>query len=321
MHSFPLTGTVFEWKPVEQIASSFRIDTFFAITGFLVLRSWDRRPDVRGFVRARMFRILPAFWANLIITALVIVPAALWLAGKPMGVVFTGSPNVISYIVDNAATWMFHFDIAGTPTGVPYPGVWNGSLWMVSWEMICYLGLLAIGVLGLVRRRIIVLAATGLMWAAVALDSIHLLPGGWWVETFAGFGLVMLCGACLYLFRDKVPFSQGAATVSAGALALSPLLPDYRLLGGPALAYLAFWVSLKVAGNWTRPKADLSFGIFLYGFPVQQTIMLCGFPFMHPLALFAVALPLTVPFAAFSWYCIERPASRLRRRLDARAGK
>ena len=53
-------------------------------------------------------------------------------------------------------------------------------------------------------------------------------------------------------------------------------------------------------------KADLSYGIYIYAFPIQQT--LAGYGQLNLLT----AVLTVLPFAAFSWFLVERPAMRLK---------
>jgi peptidoglycan/LPS O-acetylase OafA/YrhL len=59
---------------------------------------------------------------------------------------------------------------------------------------------------------------------------------------------------------------------------------------------------------------DYSYGIYLYGFPIQQTLV-HFFPVFreHWPLLFCVAAPLTLSFAMLSWHFIERPTLQLKR--------
>src|SRR4051812_3311244 len=56
------------------------VDAFFAVSGFLVTRSWVRSPGV-PFVRNRLLRIYPAFW----VATAVSVAAAAGATDNPWG--------------------------------------------------------------------------------------------------------------------------------------------------------------------------------------------------------------------------------------------
>src|SRR4051794_13693486 len=123
-HSFPLTGHSVPWWPLRQLLGEVWVDGFFAISGFLIVSSWLRDPDAGRYLRARLLRIMPAFWVCLALTAFVIAPLTTHRFG----------PANITYVLRNALLWMAQYDIAGSPSGVPYPHVWDGSLWTLFWE-------------------------------------------------------------------------------------------------------------------------------------------------------------------------------------------
>lgn len=318
-HSFPLTGTEIAYEPLRQVVGSFRADGFFAISGFLILASWERRPDVRGYVRARLLRILPAYWFSLLAVAFVIAPVALMASGQRVAALFEGPRSSSAYVLANLDTRIAFFDIAGTPQGVPYPGAWNGSVWTLQWEMAAYAGLLLLAVLGLTRHRWFLLALTMGSWFLLLLCALDVLdPGGYRLGGLR-FGLMFLTGACLYAFAHRVPVRGWLAGLSVATIAAGGFLADYRLIAAPALAYLVFWIGSRLRHpRWNR-RTDLSFGLFLFGFPVQQLLLTLGWDSPHPLLFFVVSVLATLPFAFLSWYAVERPAMNWKRRLDRRA--
>ena len=52
-HSYPLSGRDISFGPAREIMAEVWVDGFFAISGFLIVRSWTRRPDVRAYLKAR----------------------------------------------------------------------------------------------------------------------------------------------------------------------------------------------------------------------------------------------------------------------------
>lgn len=59
-------------------------------------------------------------------------------------------------------------------------------------------------------------------------------------------------------------------------------------------------------------RHDISFGIYVYSYPVQQAI-LAHFGLMTPTALFLLTMLFVVPLSLASWHWIEAPALRLKR--------
>jgi len=317
-HSFPLTGHEIGYEPVRQVVGNFRADGFFAISGFLILASWERRPDVRAYLRARLLRIMPAFWLSLVLVALVLAPLSLLVSGQPVSQLFQGPHSSWHYMASNVTAVMAFFDISGTPNGVPYPGAWNGSVWTLKWELAAYAALLLLGVLRLTRHRWFLFGLAVATWLVVLLSALEVVDPGNYRLGAIRFALMFLTGACLHAFRDLVPMDGRLAGLAALGIPLAGFLPDYRLVAGPALAYLIFWIGAKLSHpRWTR-RTDLSYGLFLFGFPVQQTLLVVGWPVLDPVVFFLVSWLATLPFALFSWFVVERPAMNLKRRLDRR---
>jgi peptidoglycan/LPS O-acetylase OafA/YrhL len=184
--------------------------------------------------------------------------------------------------------------------------------------MLAYGALLVLGVLRLTRYRWLLVGLAAACWSVVLLSAVDVLEPGNYRLGGIRFGLMFLTGACLYAFRYSVPASGWMAGIAAAAVPLAGYLPDYRLVAAPALAYLVFWIGSRLRHpRWTR-TTDLSFGLFLFGFPVQQTLLVLGWTSLQPLAFFAVSFLATAPFALLSWFAVERPAMDLKRRWDRR---
>jgi peptidoglycan/LPS O-acetylase OafA/YrhL len=208
-HAYALrAGT---WLPgwVERLLGDIAVDSFFAISGFLITRAWLRRPHVGRFLLARARRLLPGLWVCLIITAFVIAP----LAARWSGSSAPSMSEQWSYLWQNALTRYAHPGIEGTPRGIPVAGAWNGSLWSLRFEADCYLLVLVGGLFGLFRARVVVAGGTLALCALTAMGSDELAP--LLFRTLLMFG----CGATLYLFADLVPRSRLIAGVSSALLA------------------------------------------------------------------------------------------------------
>ncbi len=61
-------------------------------------------------------------------------------------------------------------------------------------------------------------------------------------------------------------------------------------------------------GSLTAPKlpADLSYGLYIYAFPLQQVLA------AHGMLSLWLSIAVTLPFAAASWFLVEKPALRFK---------
>jgi peptidoglycan/LPS O-acetylase OafA/YrhL len=115
------------------------------------------------------------------------------------------------------------------------------------------------------------------------------------------------CGMLLFLHRERVPSSAGLALSAAALLVVGALwTPDYRVVAAPAIAYLCIYGGLRL-GNYPmlRFRRDLSYGTYVYAFPIQQAMLACG---LTPgwLGFVSATLIATLPVAALSWHLVER---------------
>ena len=314
-HSFPVTGRM---PPAMALQFLFAVgvDGFFAVSGFLIARSWLSNPRVGEYLTARALRILPGLWVCLIVTAFVIAPIGVAAQGGSISN-FVMSTAPIEYVLKNSAVLHLQFGIAGTPAGVPFTGDWNASLWSLIWEVLCYLAVAGLGVVGLAARRwtspvILLLAVVG----ACFLPPLT-FPGVWTVpQLLARCVMMFAAGAVMYQWRDVIPARWSLVAISLVIVVLACiLLPDYRVVGALPLAY-AVIVSGALIGNKRMVlRTDLSYGLYIYAFPVQQLLVIAGLRSLHPVLFFVVATVATLPLAALSWFLVEKRAISLKSRL------
>ncbi|WGS22327.1 hypothetical protein [Bradyrhizobium sp. ISRA463] len=97
--------------------------------------------------------------------------------------------------------------------------------------------------------------------------------------------------------------------------------PVLNALVCPALVYITAFLGVsKLPRLPLFSKGDYSYGIYLYGFPMQQVVKV-WLPHAQLIVQFAVALLLITMFAAFSWHWIEKPILKLRSRFSFVARK
>lgn len=289
------------------------VNGFFAVSGFLVTMSCDRR-GLRDYALARTLRILPGLIAATLVVSLALGTA---MTRLPVGE-YWRDPGLWSFVRNTLVSFKSNAALPGVFEGNPYRSP-LGTVWTLKYEVLCYCGVFVAGLSGLLRRRwIATLLCFGLALALsveVALHGDALAKG---VETALRLPMIFAAGACLYLWRDKLRLAAPAMLclgVALFVLARTPAYPALLFLGS---AYAAIWLALgPLAFRLFDPPADLSYGIYLYGWPVQQTLHAL-WPAQTGLALLLPSLLVTVPVAALSWYAVERPALALKARALGR---
>jgi peptidoglycan/LPS O-acetylase OafA/YrhL len=314
-HSFPVTGRM-PPAAILQILFAVGVDGFFAVSGFLIARSWLANPSLREYLTARALRILPGFYTCLIVTAFVIAPIGVAIQGGSVGKLLM-STGPIEYILHNSAVLNLQHDVGGTPLGVPFTGDWNASLWSLFWEVLCYLAVAALGVVGLATRRWVspVIFVVAVM-AALLLPPLT-FPGVWTPpQLLARCAIMFAAGAVMYHWRDVIPAKWSLVAVSAVIVVVaSVLLPDYRVVAALPLAYVVIVSGALIHNKRLRLRTDLSYGLYIYAFPMQQLMAIIGLTVLNPVVFFVVSTTATLPLAALSWFVVEKRAMSLKSRL------
>jgi len=286
---------------------------FFMISGFLITLSWLRRPELPRFLRARALRIWPALFVCVAVTALVIGPVVTtwslhtyFLAGDSQG-------TAIGYILNNAVLNLRH-TLPGVFERNPIPRYLNGSLWTLPIEATLYVCVAALGAFRCLRYPWIASLGIALVFSSLILRPMyfgHPLP--WFGYVLAGF---FGAGSIACLLRRYIYVSSGIMLVILTACVLSRYTTHLMPCNWLAIGYFTLWFCYVPRLPAIPHGLDLSYGTYLWAFPVQQCIVLAG---VHrPLLVFAVAAPIALALGAASWICIERPALRLKDTTRAR---
>jgi peptidoglycan/LPS O-acetylase OafA/YrhL len=305
-HSWPITGRELD-TPLAHLFTQVFVDGFFVVSGFLIVRSWLSNPRLGDYAAGRLLRIFPGLWVCVVIIAFVLAPIGVALSEGSLRL-----SSQIAYVLNNAVLNVFYTGIDGTPKGVPTPGVWDGPLWTLIFELLCYIGVAVLGAAGLLRWRWTIPIVFVLAVAASAVVGYPVLTVGM-SHMVLRFVVVFSAGALVYQFRDRIPARWWLVAVCAGLVVALGLLPNYRVFAALPLAY-----AVIVSGALLkRPplRNDLSYGMYIYACPVQQLLAAGGLIWLDPRLFFVVATICTVPLAAGSWFSVERRAMKLKRRV------
>lgn len=321
--------------------STAAVPLFFALSGFLLAGSAEKQ-SLGSFATNRALRIFPALAVEIVLCACLLGPLVTSLPLKD----YFSSPLFFHYLLNIAG--LIHYDLPGVFLDNPHTSYVNGSLWTVPHELSVYVMLGASIWLGVFRRPALLVA--GLVVLLVAAVAVAAAPA--YNLTFPGLAFltkalvtrgaarlvpVFFMGVVLHRYRFRVPYHGGFALAGLALyLGMTCVISREIMLGpigviltAPIFAYVIAWaglssrftlrnrvifglpVGLLVAG-------DYSYGIYLYGFPLQQTLLHFFPGNWATLTFFIASLSLALCVAALSWHFIERPMLRLRRGAGAR---
>jgi peptidoglycan/LPS O-acetylase OafA/YrhL len=293
---------------------TFGVDGFFLLSGYLIVKSWLGDPELLNFLRKRALRILPGYLVAVAVSTLAVGLLA---------------PGVAHFFRGLDAHFLKSIALLSSPATPPvFPGrpfaMVNGAMYTIGYEFRCYLLVALLGVCGLLRRPILILAATALLLSSLfypaLFENLH------WprpVEALVGqpaialrLTAVYLVGVCFYLLRDRIAFrpvlALAASCALAGSVAFAPSRAEFALVlcGG----YLMFYLG-KMRLPWLAAMSrlpDISYGIYLYGWPVES--LWIWFHRGSPWIAFASSTVICFGLGWLSWHFVERPALALKRR-------
>jgi peptidoglycan/LPS O-acetylase OafA/YrhL len=320
-HSFPLSGAP-DIVVLGNSVQSLAVKVFFVLSGYLITQSWLLDPNPVRYFTKRILRIFPALIFVVVLSALALGPV---ISVLPVAV-YIKDPLLVQYFRN--ITLFPVYSLPGVFDRNIYPDAVNGSLWSLPVEFSMYV---ALPVLALWFRG-----------GAVRLGLATLLLCGASLYELRGAGssvtpAVVIFGTSLRSALDVAPYFLIGAGLRGIDAWMRPKLQIGMVLGAAALLApsrsfypeLALYVALPyvtIAFALAKPArfsfvdriGDLSYGTYLFGFPVQQWVVQLFGTAHHPIRTFALALPPTLLLAFASWHLIERRMMALKPRRRAR---
>lgn len=311
-HSYALTGLgdqdFLYWITDGQLHFSYlSVNAFFVISGFLIFQSYERTDSFKDFFWKRIIRVFPGLIVVLLITTLVLGPVLTEYSLK-------------EYFGLDTAKYFFNTLIMVKPPdklpGVfvdnPFPFAVNGSLWTIRYELLCYF---MIGLFYLVRQKqhlikwILIIAFVGFYLMHLAAHYHFITITNIKIQSLNRLALYFIAGSLLAIYRfDK---RCNPRVFLFGSLAIIILTTYFNVssiteyLVFPFLILSLAFVPLSLISNIGK-WGDFSYGIYIYGFPIQQTLIY--YFGLNYLELTVACIPLTFVMGIASWHLIEKPA-------------
>lgn len=290
-HAWPLALGPGAQEPLEALTGrslgAWAVLLFFFLSGLLIVQSAERR-SARAFWLARVRRILPGLTVALLVT----VAMAVACGATPDGA------EAVRYVVRGLSLFGVEHEITGAFAWNPYPLAVNGPLWSLQYEVAAYA--ICFAASRWARGAVVVLAV------AVALMMMPGLPGR--VATFAPLLFAFALGMVAWRMRGWIALTVPVLAVLVAIAVVTQSAP----LGTLAFCHAVLLAAYRFAVR--EMPVDLSFGVYIYGWPVAQALMAVE-PGLTPVALAGATVLCTLPLAWASWTLIERPALPMRRAL------
>lgn len=315
-HSWSLTASGPD--PLNRLtgyaAGSAGLAVFFTISGYLITRSaLERRPG--RFLYLRCLRILPALFVVTLFETFIVGPI-FFERSVPE---YFASRQSWGHL-KNVTLYFGSFDIKGVFIDNPLKGL-NGSTWTLPIEMTLYVAALLAATFGLLRARAMpfLLAlcigtyayarAKGLAFpdnvGPEIVNKVALYPLALW-------GLFFCVGSSMWIYRDRLEMSGGIACCAVLLLIVARSIWDAAFVGCFAYLTIYFALAIRPLGFAGRRLGDISYGVYVFAWPIQQWAIATTPACSNPWVLAAVSIPVSMLFGVVSWNLVEKPAMRLR---------
>jgi peptidoglycan/LPS O-acetylase OafA/YrhL len=282
-------------------AGAVAVKLFFFISGLVVTNSLIHKKSVTHFIISRSFRLMPALCFVLVITVFVFGPLVTTLPVKD----YFSELHYLAYIRQNLVFKTFYF-LPGVFDGNFYKLAVNGSLWSLRYEVAAYI--VMIGLFIILRR----VDKKYYNIPVLLLLADALLPSGFmahWLGNNPEINLlpaVFAFGVFYAINQEKLKANAMIALISLGIYFLLRHTIEAEIIMVFALCHVVLFLA---SSKWVlklKPKHDISYGIYLWGFLIQQTI----YHFIGPTYIVVhclMALAISVILALGTFLLVEKP--------------
>lgn len=306
-HSFPLTGRGNQYEFISVLthmkstAGEVGVMIFFIISGFLITMSFDHSKSLIRYFKSRILRIMPAYIVVILLSVFVLGPI---LTTLPLRSYFM-HPQTRQYLL-NLSLKSMHYNLPGVFANNIYPNAINGSIWTLWFEFVTYLLVAFLGVTKLLKKE------TSIILYLLCLVLVLLkLPVGYY---YFYFGLFFSAGMIFYQWREKIVLNIKLAIVAFIILALGVHFNQFIPAASIGGSYLIFFFALGPVHKFSSftKYGDLSYGMYIYSFVIQQLLMSLFNNHLTQMQNFLLALPLSMIFAFLSWHLVEKRCIQLK---------
>lgn len=291
----------------------FAVNSFFLLSGYLILASWQRKPDLRDFFDKRIRRIYPGFLVAILVSVFLVGPFAVsdvseWFKSIQYPRLFLSALALQHPIEPEIPPLMF--------SGRPYQ-VLNGALWSIPYEFFCYCVVAALGWLFTPSQQrwvwpVLLALFLALLPFAEQLDALSWsLPGRRFLGRAPVEFIRLFCffaaGACFYLFQQRLLLNRWSLVLAAMLAVASLFSARWATVGLATFGTFALLVFALTPVAVLKPfqrLADVSYGTYLYGWPIQK-LLDWYFPATSVWLLVVVAILLSWLAGYISWYLVE----------------
>ena len=295
---------------------------FFTISGYLIYKSLVDSRNIWSYLGKRALRIFPG-----LLVCLVLVVIACSFVYNGDGIYWT-QKDPYTFILNNILLYPMQYNIAGVFESNVIHGV-DGSLWTLAYEFTMYMLLILLLLIPGKNTKLILIITViiGLLlkntifatsYKSLYICYLHVGLFSRFAQYFAvgvllqilslnswpkRIRLIVLCICSVVL----VMFCFGSS--------ISIMFKPLAMLCLSVIMILIGEMSLERMSNILHKIGDLSYGTYIYAFPISQILIVSCNSNISPTMLTILTILLVLPIAYLSWRFIEKPALALKRYL------
>jgi peptidoglycan/LPS O-acetylase OafA/YrhL len=289
---------------------------FLIVSGYLITQSLINSKTRLNFLWRRVIRIFPALWVMILLSVFLFGP----LMSKSGFIDYYRNLDNYDFLKNIFLFVPNNFKIPSVFSNNPI-GTYNGCLWTITYEVYFYLILVLFYVLRLFRFKILLLA----QWL-IFIFIQHYLGDKIYIYSYSSPWILNLnleqcfrlfiffeAGVILYLFKEIFSMQKffivlficsGLVSYLFGFsnLTIDLILPPLVIYFAISNNYFSFF----------EKYGDYSYGIYLYGYIIQQFLVSLHLSYMNEYLLFLLSLLITFIVAFLSWNLVEKPMVKLK---------
>jgi len=311
-HSYPLSGSDLSTQWLLKLTnsqiefSSLGLNGFFILSGYLIFQSLDRSKNVIVFYWKRILRLFPGLFVVLVLT--ILLAPFVYESSIP----YLNNRAVYTYIPRNISLFNLQYNIENIFKNNPYRYAINGSLWTICYEFSFYV-LLSVLLIIINKRRLVSILLFLLFLIMVILYNFFDI----WLNQISKFGIsgyhfinlgtFFIGGSFLASLKiEDFKYKSFILIVTSIFLIIILYFNLYNVSKHLVLTILIILIGLMPLKYITSfgEMGDASYGIYIYGFPIQQTLMY--FFNLNLFTLMFYSILISTFFGYLSWHLIEK---------------
>lgn len=279
------------------------VAVFFISSGLLVSKSIERKNSFKEFFKARIVKIFPPLIFTICLSIIILG--------------FFSELNYLEYFA-SVETYMYLSYIFMIPSYI-LPGVFlnniygqvvNGSLWTLPLEVFCYIVLFITFKLNIIKKKYLkyTILPVSLIYIIIYTINISFFI---LLRSYINPLFMFYLGVILYIYKDQIFFSKKLFLIDIFIFLISILLKEAWFGIYFCLPYILIYIcfGIKQVSSSLNILGNISYGIYLCAFPIQQAIVsVCGGT-MNVLFNIILSIPISIVFGYIIYYFSEKKFS------------